>query len=1164
MSDPVFVHLRLHSDYSILDGLCKPEKIIKRASLLNIVSLGMTDFTNLYGVIKFYKLSHKNGIKPIIGADFNILSFDNDIHELTILACNNLGYENLKLLISKAYRKDYTELKNIYIKQKWLVDYSEGLILLSGGIDGETGTYFLKKKKYFLNKTLDFYQKYFNEHYYLEISRIGRINEEKYIKNILNISLKREIPFVATNNVRFIKKSDFRSHIIRIAIHHGISFNQAKNIFDKYSKNQFLKTEKEMKKLFFDIPEALKNSVEISKRCNVYIKFGKYFLPKFNTGNISEKKFLIKKSINGLQDRLKLMKFNNQENTFYKNKYRKRLLMELKIINKMGFPGYFLVVMEFIQWAKKNNIFVGPGRGSGAGSLVAFCLKITDINPIKFDLLFERFLNPERITMPDFDVDFCMNKRDLVIDHVSKIYGKNSVSQIITFGTMTAKAVIRDVGRALGYPYGFLNRISKLIPNDPGISLKQAFLNSKELSTLYKYDSDFKDLIKSTKKLEGVVRNVGKHAGGVVIAPSKITDFSPVYYDSIEKKNSVTQFDKNDIEDVGLVKFDFLGLKTLTIIENTIKMINKNYFLKYKYRKFSIENISLNDKKSFKLLKNGNTTSIFQLESEGIKDLIIRLKPDCFEEIVALVALFRPGPLQSGMVDNFIDRKHGREKIYYPDKRWQHKILKPILKSTYGIILYQEQVMKIAQIFSNYTLGEADLLRREISKKNFKEMSAHRSKFIIGAKNNNIDKVLSNKIFDLLEKFAGYGFNKSHSVAYALLSYQTLWLKSNYPAEFMASAMTMDMRYSNKIMILVEESFKINLLILSPNINVSKKNFFVKKKKKIVFGLGAIKGLGESTIEKIIIERKKNGNFKDLNDLCIRVGPKIITKKILEKLIFSGACDCFKINRFFMYHSINYIVQSSIQHINFMLSKQLDFFNKDFFHKKDFFKKKFIIDLNWSDKFELDNEKHILGFYLTKHPFDLYKKEINNYLITTQLNKINLLEEYKNVNVSGIIFNIKWLFTKNKKKMIILKLDDNSQKIDVFIFEKLLLKKKVILKINNIIVLNGFVKRNYFKKSSIIIAKKVDSLYSIRKKKLMKIKVLLKNSIISIKFFLKIKKNIKNFIGGKTILNISIDCEKSLIKKNKYIKIWKVYPTDNLFYFLKSFSFLKKIKKIYY
>ncbi|CAL4320760.1 DNA polymerase III subunit alpha [Buchnera aphidicola (Chaitophorus populicola)] len=1163
MFNPSFIHLRIHSDYSIIDGLSKPELIVDNSILFNMPAVGITDFTNFYGVIKFYKYAHKNGIKPIIGVDFNILSDDQSINEITIFACNNIGYENLKLLISKAYKRNYIILKDIYIKKDWLIQYKEGLIILSGGIDGEIGLFLLNNKEYLLNQSLDFYQKYFENYYYLEISRIGRIEEEKYIEKILKLSILRNIPIVATNNVRFMKKKDFISHIIRVSIHHGISLNEAKKKFFKYTENQFFKSESQMQKLFLDIPEALINSVEISKRCNVIIEFKKYFLPKFSTGKMSAKDFLIKKSFLGLEKKLKEIYSNNyKKNILIKRLYRKRLIHELKVINKMRFPGYFLVVMEFIAWAKKKNIPVGPGRGSGAGSLVAYVLSITDIDPIKFDLLFERFLNPERISMPDFDVDFCMHNRDLVIDHVSNVYGKDLVSQIITFGTMTAKAVIRDVGRSLGYPYGFLNRLSKLIPLDPGITLKQAVLHSSDLNSLYKYDHDVKDLINSAKKLEGVIRNVGKHAGGVVIAPTKITNFSPLYYDNLEKRNSVTQFDKNDIEDIGLVKFDFLGLKTLTIIKSTIEMINKNY-VKKNQKKISIYNIPLDDKKSFQLLKNVHTVAIFQLESYGIRDLIFRLKPDSFDEIVALVALFRPGPLQSGMVDNFINRKHGREKIYYPDKKWQHKLLKPILKSTYGIILYQEQVMKIAQILSSYTLGEADLLRRAISKKNSKYMSNHRLKFLKGAKKNNINKVLAKKIFNLLEKFAGYGFNKSHSVAYALISYQTIWLKSHYPSEFLASVMTMDMRYANKIMILIDEAKRMDVKVFGLNINLSKKNFFVDQDQKIIFGLGVIKGIGDHVINKIIIERKKHGLFKNIYDLCIRVGPKIITKKVLEKLILSGSCDCFNQNRLFLYKSISHIVRSSIQYTSILLSKQVDFLNQDILYEKLKYDNNFPIDLNWSEKIELDYEKSVLGFYFSHHPYNYYYTEIKKYKKVSLLSSVLNFPDKKNIYISGVILNIKKLLTKNKKKMMILNLDDNTSKLDIVIFEKVLLKSITLLKKDNILIINGYIKKNNFRKTSYIIANKIQTVYQIRQKKLLKIKVLIKNFNFSTILIQKIKNFLYNFIGGKTALYILISSNKNLEQKSIFLKKIYIYPKDNLLYFLKSLPNLIKIYKFY-
>ncbi|WII23838.1 DNA polymerase III subunit alpha [Buchnera aphidicola] len=1158
MLNPEFIHLRVHSDHSILDGLSKPEKIVQKAIFFNMPAIGITDFTNLYGIIKFYKFAHKNGIKPIIGSDFNILSEDGFLDELTILAYNNFGYENLKLLISRAYKRNYIDLKDIYIKKKWLVEYRNGLIILSGGIDGSIGRFILNEKKQFLEDDLNFFKKYFNNFYYLEISRFGRVDEEIYIERILDISIKKKIPVVATNNVRFLQRKDFYSHIIRVSIHHGVSVNYAKKFFFKYNKNQFFKSIDQMKKLFQDIPESLFHSVEISKRCNVHISFQRYFLPKFFTGTMSSENFLIQKSHQGLKKRIK-NNFLFQKKYFFKKKlYRERLKRELNIINKMGFSGYFLVVMEFIKWAKRKKIPVGPGRGSGAGSLVAYVLEITEIDPLNFDLLFERFLNLERISMPDFDIDFCMNKRDLVINHVSDFYGRDFVSQIITFGTMTAKAVIRDVGRALGYPYGFLNRISKMVPLDPGITLKKAISVSSELNALYKNDIEVKELIDSTVKLEGVIRNVGKHAGGVVISPTKITNFTPLYYDNLDKTHSVTQFDKNDIEDIGLVKFDFLGLKTLTIIDNTVKMIDQIFFKKFQ-KNFSLEDISLDDKKSFNMLKKAETTAVFQLESYGIKDLILRLRPDSFDEIVALVALFRPGPLQSGMVDNFINRKYGKEKIYYPDKKWQHKLLKPILKSTYGIILYQEQVMKIAQILANYTLGEADLLRYVMGKKNFKKMSTHRKKFILGAKKNNISEKLSNKIFNLLEKFAGYGFNKSHSVAYALISYQTLWLKSNFSAEFMASAMTMDMKYSNKIMILINEAKRMKLKISLPNINLSQNNFFVNQKKEIVFGLGAIKGIGENTIDKILFERNKNGLFSDIFDLCFRVGVKVITKKILEKLIFSGACSCFNKNRLILYSSISHVMKSSLQSCNFLLSKQLDFFlkknNKNLLQNK----KKFIFNPAWSYKVELDHEKDVLGFYLSKNPFIYYLNEVKNYINLILLKDILHITANKVVNVAGMISNIRFFLTKNKNKIAIINLDDSTKNIEIIVFSQLLLTAKKHLKKNNLVIINGFMKKNLHKDTSSLIANKIDNLYAVRKKMLLEIKVILKKSTDIIKEIKFLKKYLVPFLGGKTILSILFSTSNK-----KIIKKWKVYPTDNLFYFLYSLPTLENLEKIFF
>ncbi|MCS5578395.1 MAG: DNA polymerase III subunit alpha, partial [Alteromonas macleodii] len=633
------------------------------------------------------------------------------------------------------------------------------------------------------------------------------------------------------------------------------------------------------------IPEAIENTVEIAKRCNVTVRLNEYFLPQFPTGGMTTEDFLVKVSEEGLEERLEFLFPDEEVRKAKRPEYDDRLRIELEVINQMGFPGYFLIVMEFIQWSKDNGIPVGPGRGSGAGSLVAYALKITDLDPLEFDLLFERFLNPERVSMPDFDVDFCMDRRDEVIDHVAELYGRQAVSQIITFGTMAAKAVVRDVGRVLGHPYGFVDRISKLIPPDPGMTLEKAFKAEPQLPEVYESDEEVKDLIDMARILEGVTRNAGKHAGGVVIAPTTITDFSPLYCDD-EGKNPVTQFDKNDVETAGLVKFDFLGLRTLTIIQWAIDMIKEG-----KNVDVDISAIPLEDPKSFRTLQNAETTAVFQLESRGMKELIKRLKPDCFEDIIALVALFRPGPLQSGMVDNFIDRKHGREEISYPDAEYQHECLKEILEPTYGIILYQEQVMQIAQEMAGYSLGGADLLRRAMGKKKPEEMAKQRGTFAEGAKGNNIDPDLAMKIFDLVEKFAGYGFNKSHSAAYALVSYQTLWLKVHYPAEFMAAVMSADMDNTDKIVTLVDECERMGIEILPPDLNAGKYKFTVDSEGRIVYGIGAIKGVGEGPIEAIIEARETQGAFKDLFDFCAKIDIKRVNKRVLEKLVLAGAMD---------------------------------------------------------------------------------------------------------------------------------------------------------------------------------------------------------------------------------------------------------------------------------
>ena len=911
-ADTSFVHLRIHSDFSMVDGLTKVKPICQRVADMNMPAMALTDQMNFCGLVQYYGAAHSQGLKPLIGADLWVWGDypEGEIFRLTALAMNNDGYQQIIQLISKAYLRGHVQGKPV-IDKAWLAQHNDGIILLSGAREGDIGRALLKGHQEPLQESLAFYKQYFPERFYLELIRTGRAEEEAYLHSAVQLAAEHDLPVVATNEVVFLEEENFEAHEIRVAIHDGYQLGDKRRP-KKYSPQQYLRSAEEMHELFADLPEALENTVEIAKRCNVTIRLGEYFLPAFPTGDLTEGDYLVKVSREGLEERLEFLFPDEAERQAKRPPYDERLQTELDVINQMGFPGYFLIVMEFIQWSKDNNIPVGPGRGSGAGSLVAYALKITDLDPLEFDLLFERFLNPERVSMPDFDVDFCMDRRDEVIDHVAELYGRDAVSQIITFGTMAAKASIRDVGRVLGHPYGFVDGISKLVPGDPGMTLAKAFEQVPELGERYDADEEVKELIDFARILEGVTRNAGKHAGGVVISPTTITDFAALYCDD-EGKNPVTQFDKNDVESAGLVKFDFLGLRTLTIIQWALDMVNA--------RKkeageplIDINAISLNDKQCFDVLKRAETTAVFQLESAGMKKLILRLLPDSFEDIIALVALFRPGPLESGMVDNFIDRKHGREKVSYPDETYQHECLEPILEPTYGVILYQEQVMQVAQVMAGYSLGGADLLRRAMGKKKPEEMAKQREVFREGAHNNNIDPELAMKIFDLVEKFAGYGFNKSHSAAYALVSYQTLWMKTHYPAEFMAAVMSADMDNTDKIVTLADECERMGLVLLPPDVNKGVYKFTVDDEQRVVYGIGAIKGVGEAPIEAILEARNEGGPFTDLFDFCCRVDLKKLNKRVLERLIRAGAMDSLGPHRASLMASLEKAMRQAVQH----------------------------------------------------------------------------------------------------------------------------------------------------------------------------------------------------------------------------------------------------------
>ena len=1147
MAEPKFIHLHLHSDFSMIDGIAKVGTLVSEVSKLQMPAFAITDFTNLCGLVKFYGSAMSKGIKPIIGADLVIKNpqLSDDIYQLTLLAATNEGYQNLTLLISKAYQRGYIGDMPV-VDQQWLVEHKAGLIVLAGR-ESDIGVGITRNNQVIVDNGINFYSENFPNHFYFELVRTGRTNEELFIHTAVKLAEQHQLPVVATNDVRFLRSSDFEAHEIRVAIHDGNTLedpNRPKN----YSSQQYLRSEQEMCDLFSDIPEALANSVEIAKRCNVTIRLGEYFLPKFPTGDMSTEDFLVHKSRMGLEERLEFLFPDPEIRKQRRSEYDERLETELNVINQMGFPGYFLIVMEFIQWSKDNDIPVGPGRGSGAGSLVAYALKITDLDPLAFDLLFERFLNPERVSMPDFDVDFCMEKRDLVIDHVADMYGRDAVSQIITFGTMAAKAVIRDVGRVLGHPYGFVDRISKLIPLDPGMTLAKAFEVEPQLQDLYDNNEEIKSLIDIARQLEGVTRNAGKHAGGVVISPTKITDFAPIYCDP-EGNHPVTQFDKNDVEYVGLVKFDFLGLRTLTIINWAIKMINERQ-LRNGQPPVDINRIELDDKDSFELLLKAETTAVFQLESRGMKDLIRRLKPDCFEDMIALVALFRPGPLQSGMVDNFIDRKHGREDVSYPDIKYQHESLKPILDPTYGIILYQEQVMQIAQTLSGYTLGGADLLRRAMGKKKPEEMAKQRSVFKEGAEKQGVDGELAMRIFDLVEKFAGYGFNKSHSAAYALVSYQTLWLKTHYPAEFMAAVMTADMDNTDKIVGLVDECLRMGLKVNPPDINSGLYHFHVNDKGEIVYGIGAIKGVGEGPIEAIVEARNSGGYFKNIFELCARTDMKKINRRILEKLTMAGAFDKLGPHRAAILHSINDAMQAADQY-----AKAQDIGQEDMFgvlaEEPEQVEYAYASVPELPAQVLLDGEREALGLYLTGHPVTQYLKELNRYSGGLRISEASPTGWGKLATFAGIVTEARVRVTKKGNKIGLFTLDDRSGRIDGMLFTDSLEKFGHLLVKDKILIVSGQVSHDDFNGGLKMSVRDIVDLKDARAKYVKGLAVTLTEIEANRSILLRLQQIFEPYRHGSVPVNLYYHRDDSVVRI-QFGTTWRIVPEDALIVELKT------------
>lgn len=1029
-----YVYLNVHSEYSICDSLIRLDDLINFCQKEAMPAVALTDQMNLFGLIKFYQAAQRQRIKPIIGADLLIHNahFPRQNFRMIALCKNQAGYDLLKRLISKAYLEGHGTADGKAIDQQWLVEASssKGLILIAPLLFSDLYHYWLQNKMTALKEKIMFWQSYFKDDYFVEISRINHEKEWPFNQCLLELANTLDLPLVASNAPRFVKAEDFEAHEARVCIHQGHVLAD-KNRSRVYTEEQYLKPVQEIEALFKFCPAALENSVQIAYRCNVKLEFGKVFLPPFETPNqIDIQAYLRQEAKAGLAARLVSWSHANKKPDLDEQVYYARLDLELGVINNMGFAGYFLIVSDFIQWAKKQKIPVGPGRGSGAGSLVAYALGITNLDPLIYDLLFERFLNPERISLPDFDIDFCMEKRDQVIEYVSNKYGKQAVSQIITFGTMAAKAVVRDVGRVLGQPYGLVDKLAKLIPLELGMTLKLAMEQEPLLKQKYEQEEEVRILLDLALKLEGITRSVGKHAGGVVIAPGNLNAFTPLYAES-EDAGIVSQFDKDDVEAIGLVKFDFLGLRTLTIIDWAVRSINAG---KKPGSELDLDQIPLDDPATFELLRRGETAAIFQIESRGMKEMIVRLKPDTFEDLIALVALYRPGPLQSGMVDDFINRKQGLAAIedLHPD-------IAQVLKPTYGIILYQEQVMQIAQVLAGYSLGSADLLRRAMGKKKAEEMAEQRAIFVTGALQRGIQEETAAYIFDLMEKFAGYGFNKSHSAAYAVLTYQTAWLKAHHPGAFMAAVLSADMNHTEKVAGFIEEVQRMGLRILSPHVNQSDYYFaFDVDQNVLLYGLGAVKGMGEAAIENIQTTRKKSGPFTSLLDFCQRVDLRKVTKRALEALIKSGAFDGLIEHRAWGMANLDVAQQAAQQVANRLQRGQGDLFlDPDGFdpatqsahHNQLEIKTKSA--LNWDTEQALKFEKEVLGFYLSGHPIQPYEEELKQLKVTS-LKKMNWVAGP--VRIAGFIHDMRTKMNSRHKKMGLVHFDDGSTRIEIVFF----------------------------------------------------------------------------------------------------------------------------------
>ena len=1065
MNSPRFVHLRLHSEYSVTDGIVRLGDAVRRAAADGMPALALTDLGNLFGLVKFYSAARGRGVKPLAGADVWVADPESPegASRLLLLVRNREGYLQLCKLLTRAYlaegRRDRAEIRRSWLREAGC----DGLVALSGGPLGDVGEALANGNLDLARERALAWGTLFPGAFYLEVQRYGQPQQELIVQSTADLAAELGLPLVATHPVQFLERDDFRAHEARVCIAEGYVLGDTRRP-RPYTEEQYFKTQAEMAELFADLPEALENAVEIARRCSIELTLGKNFLPDFPTPEgMSLAEFLVQEAKAGLERRLVELYPDDAERERRRPEYDQRLAFENDTIIQMGFPGYFLIVADFINWAKQNGVPVGPGRGSGAGSLVAYSLRITDLDPLAYALLFERFLNPERVSMPDFDVDFCQDNRWRVIEYVRERYGAEAVSQIATFGTMSSKAVIRDVGRVLDLPYSLCDRLSKLIPvvqNKP-VSLADALDQEPVLKEMMADERDgesIRELFDLAARLEDLTRNVGMHAGGVLIAPGRITDFCPIYQATGADASPVSQFDKDDVEKAGLVKFDFLGLRNLTIIELALEYVER-----LTGEKLDLMSLGFGDPAAYQILKDANTTAIFQVESDGMKKLLKKLAPDRFEDIIAVLALYRPGPLGSGMVDDFILRKKGQQKIDY-----FHPDLTACLSPTYGVIVYQEQVMQISQIIGGYTLGGADMLRRAMGKKKPEEMAKHRETIAAGAREKGYDPALAEQLFDLMTKFAEYGFNKSHTAAYAVVTYHTAWLKAHHCAAFMAATLSSDMDNTDTVKIFYEDTVANKIAMLGPDVNASAYRFEPVDRKTIRYGLGAVKGTGQQAVECILAARAKDGPFKDLFDFCKRVDKRLVNRRTIEALIRAGAFDALDDNRHKLLASVGIAMDFAEQaEKNAMQVSLFDTGAAAEEHAPRY------VDVKaWEEKERLMQEKQALGFFFSGHPYDAHRRELARFV---RRSLVQIEPSKETTAIAGIVVGVRTQMTR-RGKMLFVQLDDGSTMVEVSVFNELFEAERSKIVTDEVLVVEGKVSYDDFSGGNRVVADKLMTL----------------------------------------------------------------------------------------